>query len=103
MIPAGFLFDGASVPNALYPVIDATALDLIIPGALHDYAYRLDALQIRIGSKDIRGFTRWEADELFREVAEFCGIGALDCAKLYYGVRMGGGSSYARKRVLGDG
>ena len=100
-IPAGFVFDGASVPNTLYPLLDATALDLIIPGALHDYAYRQDALQIRIADQRIRGFTRLDADELFREVCRHCGFGLMDVAKLYYGVRAGGESSYAQKTVLG--
>lgn len=98
-IPAGFLFDGASVPNILYPVLDASPLDLIIPGALHDYAYRFDALQIRLDTSRILGFTRLEADELLRDVAEFCGVGASDRRKLYYGVRVGGEDSYAQKLV----
>ncbi len=35
-VPVGFVFDGASVPNALYPVLGATPLDLIIPGCCHE-------------------------------------------------------------------
>lgn len=98
-IPAGFLFDGASVPNILYPLLDATPLDLIIPGALHDYAYRLDALQIGLDPKVIKGFTRDEADELLCDAAAFCGVSGSDQRKLYYGARVGGESSYAQKPV----
>ena len=43
IIPAGFEFDGASIPRLLWFFLSPTGL-LLIPGLFHDYGYRYDQL-----------------------------------------------------------
>ena len=43
VIPKGFIFDGASIPRPLWGVLSPTGL-LLIPGLIHDFAYRYDYL-----------------------------------------------------------
>jgi hypothetical protein len=43
IIPAGFVFDGASIPRVFWSVLSPTGL-LLIPGIFHDYGYRYDHL-----------------------------------------------------------
>lgn len=39
VIPGGFIFDGASIPRVLWPVMSPTGI-LFLPGLFHDFAYR---------------------------------------------------------------
>ena len=43
VIPAGFIFDGASIPRIFWWFLSPTGL-LLIPGLIHDFAYRYDLL-----------------------------------------------------------
>ncbi len=43
IIPKGFRFDGASIPRPLWALLSPTGL-LLIPGLIHDFAYRYDYL-----------------------------------------------------------
>lgn len=43
VVPAGFIFDGASIPKPLWGLLSPTGL-LLIPGLIHDFAYRYDYL-----------------------------------------------------------
>ena len=99
-VPVGFVFDGASVPNILYPVIDATPLDLIIPGACHDYLYRSDAKVIEVPGGGVRNVERDEADDVLRDVCKYVGVDWDDRQKIYFGVRAGGWASFQKKEVL---
>lgn len=75
IIPKGFEFDGASIPRPFRPILSPTGL-LLIPGLIHDYAYRYDCL-LRDNSKgglapyrpyrENKGRHDW--DLLFRDVA----------------------------------
>jgi hypothetical protein len=38
-IPKGFIFDGASIPKFLWPILSPTGI-LFIPGLFHDYGYK---------------------------------------------------------------
>jgi len=53
VIPKDFVFDGASIPRIFWMILSPTGL-LLIPGLLHDYAYRNDCLLTWI---------RYEGDE----------------------------------------
>lgn len=44
MIPKGFIFDGASIPRPFWIILSPVGL-LLIPGLLHDYAYRYGRLE----------------------------------------------------------
>jgi hypothetical protein len=98
-VPVGFVFDGASVPNILYPVLSATPLDLIIPGACHDYLYRKDATAIDVPSGKVRSVERDEADAVMKDVCKYVGVDKADCDKIFFGIRAGGWPSFRKRKV----
>lgn len=76
-IPAGFITDLASIPAIFRPVFD-TNDDSRKPAALHDSRYC------------IKHGTRKDADDLFLEALERCGVGFMRRWAMYIGVRSGG-------------
>jgi len=72
-IPAGFVFDGASIPRPLWGVLSPVGI-LLIPGLPHDYAYRYGFLwaTTKAGSRYKYGnhFGQESWDELFFEISE---------------------------------
>jgi len=75
VIPKDFVFDGASIPRIFWMILSPTGL-LLIPGLLHDYAYRNDCLLTRIQYEEEwvlapayyrQGRAHW--DRMFREEA----------------------------------
>jgi hypothetical protein len=75
IIPAGFIFDGASVPRTFRQFLSPTGL-LFIPGLLHDYAYKHNELiqlvikgsaALTMPYKSGAGKMFW--DKMFREEA----------------------------------
>ena len=67
MIPEGFIFNGASIPRTFWAVLNPIGL-LLIPGLLHDYAYRFQCLLAPDGSVAVEYKTRRKADGMFLEV-----------------------------------
>lgn len=66
-IPKGFIFDGASIPRWLWWLLQPMGI-LLIPGLIHDYAYRHRCL------KDTKGGIKFSDDrrywdKVFREVS----------------------------------
>ena len=60
VIPAGFQFDGASIPKFLRT--------LLMGGLVHDYAYKYKTL-LKKNKKDTMGeITQKKADEIFRDI-----------------------------------
>ena len=61
-IPAGFIFDGASVPNWTRFFVQGTPLDptLLVPGLIHDYMYRCGVYEynkeILNGGMDLKAY-----------------------------------------------
>lgn len=84
-VPAGFESDGASVPRFFWRVVfppgDADALRAAI---LHDYIYR----------EHPEGWTRGEADRLFRDVLIADGVPGWRARLAYYAVRIFGWRSW---------
>ena len=67
VIPAGFIFDGASIPKFLHPIVSPVGV-LLIPGLVHDYAYKYATL-LRENKKDTMGvISQKKADEIFRDI-----------------------------------
>ena len=67
VIPAGFQFDGASIPKFLRPFFSPVGV-LLIGGLVHDYAYKYKTL-LKISKKDTMGeITQARADEIFRDI-----------------------------------
>ena len=73
IIPKGFLFDGASIPRPLWGVLSPIGL-LLIPGLIHDFAYRYDYLWAKEADGTIykygkgRGQHFW--DTIFKDVGK---------------------------------
>ena len=74
VIPAGFIFDGASIPRPLWAIMSPTGL-LFIPSLIHDFAYRYDYvwLEASIPSghtfiKGNYGASRKHWDNLFEQM-----------------------------------
>lgn len=72
IIPKEFRFDGASIPRPLWGLLSPIGL-LLVPGLLHDYAYRYDYLWVQDQTtgeiyrfREGAGQKYW--DKLFREV-----------------------------------
>ena len=70
-VHAGFEFDGASIPKALWGLLSPVGL-LLIPGLLHDYGYRyngiysLDENNTPVWDETISTQSAW--DELFKDI-----------------------------------
>lgn len=74
LIPAGFVFDGASVPRLLWPLLSPTGV-LLVPGLIHDYGYRLGHLLVadresRTVEELYTGVSRHFWDSIFQEVTK---------------------------------
>jgi len=80
-IPKGFVFDGASVPRQLWWFLSPTGI-LLIPGLIHDYAYRYDHIIVVVADgvhiindktyshRCCEGYGKDHWDALFLEVAK---------------------------------
>jgi len=67
-IPAGFIFDGASIPRLLWSVLSPVGV-FFIPGLVHDFAYKYSALiVIEDGKKVIVRIDRKVSDMLFKQL-----------------------------------
>jgi len=81
VVPAGFVTDLASVPRL--PITYFLAGGLAHAAAVvHDYLYTTHEL------------TRAQADAVFREAAQACGVGAWRAWVMWLGVRLGGAWSW---------
>ena len=67
VIPAGFEFDGASIPKFLRTFFSPVGV-LLIGGLVHDYAYKYKTL-LKVNKKETMGeITQKRADEIFRDI-----------------------------------
>lgn len=81
-VPAGFETDFASVPQILWGIIPPTG-SYGKAAVIHDYLYRTRGLA-----------TRKQADAVLLEAMTFLQVDWLTRQALYWGVRVGGWSSY---------
>lgn len=88
IVPACFQSDGASVPQFLWSTVSPAIDPRTIRGAVaHDYLYRMTPA----------GWTRKMADEMFYDLIRADGLGWWRAQKVYWGVRLFGGSSWRDK------
>ena len=89
VIPAGFKFDGASIPKFLHPFLSPVGV-LLIGGLVHDYAYKYETL-LKKNRKDTMGvITQKKADEIFRDICiEVNGFYTMNYLA-YWSLRLGG-------------
>jgi hypothetical protein len=89
VIPAGFQFDGASVPKFLASWLSPVGI-LLMGGLVHDYAYKYTVLLKKGKKKTSEPMTQKQADQLFRDInIEQNGIHVLNWAA-YLALRAGG-------------
>ncbi len=91
VIPKGFIFDGASIPRPFWAILNPIGL-LLIPGLLHDYAYKYQQLwQVSDGHviayKEAADKKVW--DKLFKDVGKevngFFLVNAIAWAAVFFG------------------
>jgi len=92
-IPQGFLSNGASVPNALYWIIDDTHPDILYP------AYGHDALYAVRGWIAGRRLTRQQCDAAMREMMLSIGSPLWKAEGVYYALRAGGAAAWNSKPI----
>ncbi len=90
--PVGFHSDGASVPEIPILYEDVGGVTFFEEGLIHDYVYRIDsAIEL----------TREECDRLlFDMIMENPFASERQARIVYDGVRLGGRSSYHKKKVM---
>ena len=100
VIPAGFTFDGASVPKFLASWLSPVGI-LLMGGLVHDYVYKYTVL-LKANKREVSAvMTQKEADKLFRDInIEQNGIHALNYAA-YYALRLGGFVAWKGHRKAG--
>ena len=99
VIPAGFKFDGASIPKFLHPFLSPVGV-LLIGGLVHDYAYKYETL-LKKNRKDTMGvITQKKADEIFRDInIEINGF-YLTNYLAYWSLRLGGFMAWNKHRKV---
>jgi len=72
VIPPGFIFDGASIPKIFWALLSPTGL-LLIPGLLHDYGYKYNALWVMENGGLVlkENLGRTFVDDLFYETGNY--------------------------------
>jgi len=90
-VPSDFIYDGASVPRAVWSIVGSPFQpEFEGPEIVHRYLYRTHAI---IGGTRI---TRKEADLIFRELLAWNNVGPVHRQIMYRGVRLGGWASWKR-------
>ena len=80
-VPAGFVFDGATIPMVFGQLFQRAEPCSINAACLHDWLYI---------HKDDYDFTRAEADKMFREACIACNTPERKAWCMYIGIRLGG-------------
>jgi len=100
LIPAGFKFDGASVPKFLGQFLSPVGV-LLIGGLIHDYGYKYETLLINKHSKLTLGVKsqKW-MDQTFRDInIEVNGFYLLNYLA-YWALRIGGFVAWNKHRKV---
>ena len=99
IIPAGFKFDGASIPKFLHTFLSPVGV-LLMGGLIHDYAYKYETL-LRENKRDTMGIiSQKRADEIFRDInIEVNGFYLMNYLA-YYSLRLGGFMAWNKHRKV---
>ena len=99
VIPAGFKFDGASIPKFLHTFLSPVGV-LLIGGLVHDYAYKYETL-LKGNKKDTMGvISQKRADEIFRDInIEVNGFYLMNYLA-YWSLRLGGFMAWNKHRKV---
>jgi Protein of unknown function (DUF1353) len=85
-VPKGFVYDRASIPAIVWPIISPDSLGNVAP-LLHDYLYRHGGRLPRSQVRPYRTFSREETDDLFMELMTKCGVTGWRRMAAYQAVR----------------
>ena len=97
VIPAGFKFDGASIPKFLHTFLSPVGV-LLLGGLVHDYAYKYAALQPKKGALLL--LDQKKADEIFRDInIEINGFYFMNYLA-YWSLRLGGFMAWNKHRKV---
>ena len=100
VIPAGFQFDGASIPKFLASFLSPVGV-LLIGGLVHDYAYKYSALKPKSDKDAILLLDQKKADEIFRDInIEINGFYFLNYLA-YWALRIAGFVAWNGHRKVG--
>ena len=99
VIPAGFKFDGASIPKFLHMFLSPVGV-LLMGGLVHDYAYKYETLLCK-NKKDTMGvISQKEADQIFRDIGiEINGFYLMNYLA-YWSLRLGGFMAWNKHRKV---
>ena len=87
VVPAGFVFDGASIPKFLRTFFSPVGV-LLMGGLVHDYAYKYACLKRTNGGLHL--VDQKKADEIFRDICiEVNGFYTMNYLA-YWSLRLGG-------------
>ena len=100
VIPAGFKFDGASIPKFLHTFLSPVGV-LLVGGLVHDYAYKYETL-LRENKRDTLGIiSQKRSDEIFRDINIGVNGFYLMIYLAYYSLRLGGFWAWNKHRKIG--
>ena len=106
VIPAGFKFDGASIPKFLHTFLSPVGV-LLMGGLVHDYMYKYEAQLIHNknylipeNKSDIESVTQKKADQIFRDInIEINGFFFMNYLA-YWSLRLGGFMAWNKHRKV---
>ena len=99
VIPAGFKFDGASIPKFLHTFLSPVGV-LLIGGLIHDYAYKYKTLLKEDKTETMGDISQKKADEIFRDInIEINGFFLMNYLA-YYSLRLGGFVAWNKHRKV---
>ena len=89
VIPAGFQFDGASIPKFLRAFFSPVGV-LLVGGLVHDYAYKYTTLLKKNKKETIGQLNQKRADQIFRDIN--CNVNGFYTMNYlaYWSLRIGG-------------
>ena len=99
VIPAGFKFDGASIPKFLHTFLSPVGV-LLIGGLVHDYAYKYAALKPKSKKDAILLLDQKKSDQIFRDInIEINGFYLMNYLA-YWSLRVGGFMAWNKHRKV---
>jgi|TARA_B100001964_G_scaffold45552_1_gene50755 hypothetical protein len=100
VIPAGFKFDGASIPKFLHTFLSPVGV-LLMGGLVHDYAYKYQTLLKKNKTDTLGVISQKHSDEIFRDIN--IGINGFYLMNYlaYYSLRLGGFMAWNKHRKVG--
>ena len=99
VIPAGFKFDGASIPKFLHMFLSPVGV-LLIGGLVHDYAYKYAALKPKSKKDAILLLDQKKSDQIFRDInIEINGFYLMNYLA-YWSLRVGGFMAWNKHRKV---